>query len=393
MSFYKRKQRELLPRKRQEQDGGWTARVRWFRRFLSTLMMESLDPIRASLAVGLGVLLGIIPIYGFQSIAAITLSSLLGLNKPLTFGATFINNPVFQPFLILFSLEMGHLLLYGRFHPLSLRGFSDFDPWKEVSTWLVGSFVLGIILSVVTAILTYSILNLVKRHREKSQKQVRSVERAVNSLFSESASFDRNFVKWKLRLDKVFQNLARDDMGDGPVVDLGCGYGIGLAVAAILNPKRRLRGCDLDKKRVQIASRALNRFDTELSVCDIQEFDLEDPGLVIIIDVLQYLDGNEQLALLEKCCSSALPGAILIFRIPDCRRGLFSILSILLDKLVFRLSGTKKAPSILSPEQYCRVLEKAGMEVEYQRMVNTLPLAHVLFRAVKPRNESSLPRK
>jgi len=53
------------------------------------------------------------PIYGFQSLAAMGVAVLFRLNKPLTFAATFINNPVLQPFLVVASIGLGRLMLTG----------------------------------------------------------------------------------------------------------------------------------------------------------------------------------------------------------------------------------------------------------------------------------------
>ena len=65
--------------------------------------------------------------------------------------------------------------------------------------------------------------------------------------------YDRGFVRWKLRLDRVFDLLAAEDLGSGPVIDLGCGYGITLGFAACGAPGRPLVGCDLDARRIAAA--------------------------------------------------------------------------------------------------------------------------------------------
>lgn len=91
-----------------------------FRQVLASLMKEGLTPGRASAAVFVGCFVGVIPIYGFQSVTAVALAAILRLNKPLTFAATFVNNPILQPVLIFSSLELGHLALRGRFLPLAL---------------------------------------------------------------------------------------------------------------------------------------------------------------------------------------------------------------------------------------------------------------------------------
>ena len=67
------------------------------KQFATALLTEQLDPGRAAAAVFLGIFIGIVPIYGLQTVAALGLAMLFRLNKPLTFASTFINNPLLQP--------------------------------------------------------------------------------------------------------------------------------------------------------------------------------------------------------------------------------------------------------------------------------------------------------
>jgi len=92
-------------------------------------------------------------------------------------------------------------------------------------------------------------------------------------------------------------------------VDLGCGYGMALGLAAFLQPGRRLIGCDLDAHRVMIAGQALRPLHAEMSVHDVRAFPVPPAGLILIIDVLQYLDAAEQRDLLKRCCAALLPAA------------------------------------------------------------------------------------
>ena len=80
--------------------GSFQTRVR---QFATALLKESLDPGRAAAAVFLGIFVGILPIYGFQLLVAVSLAFFFRLNKPLTVASTFINNPLLQP-LILFNV-------------------------------------------------------------------------------------------------------------------------------------------------------------------------------------------------------------------------------------------------------------------------------------------------
>jgi uncharacterized protein (DUF2062 family) len=87
------------------------------RKFATTLLTERLDPAPAAAAVFWGVFIGIVPIYGLQTLAALGVAILLRLNKPLILASTFINNPLLQPLLVISSVELGGFLRHGSSWP------------------------------------------------------------------------------------------------------------------------------------------------------------------------------------------------------------------------------------------------------------------------------------
>lgn len=352
------------------------------RQLLAKSMHEGLEPGRAAAAVFVGVFIGIVPIYGFQSLVAIGLAVVLKLNKPLTFAATFVNNPFLQPFLVLFGLQLGHWLLRGRLLELTTAELARLKLSEQLVMWVAGSVVLAVLLGGLAALVTYVIFRL-RRRPSPARAALGECIKYVNSLFRRAAAFDRGFVRWKMRLDNIFEILL-EDSGAGPAVDLGCGYGMALGMLAHRDPGRRLAGCDLDAHRIDVGRQALAGLPAELSVADVRDFQFSECGLILILDVLQYLSAAEQRALLEKCRSALLAGGLLLFRVPDQEGGLASRLSLVLDRLIFRLGGVGHRPVVLSRTEYRRLLEGMGTEVRERRLRNKLPLAHVVFHARKP---------
>jgi SAM-dependent methyltransferase len=348
------------------------------RQFAATLFKEHLDARHAAAAVFLGILIGVVPIYGFQTLAVIGLATLFRLNKPLAFAATFVNNPLLQPFLIVGSIVMGHFMRTGRLLTFSLhRPVSELK--SQFGEWLLGSLGLGMLLGSVGALATFLLLRL----RSRGTARRRECARFVNSLFAHCSYFDRGFVRWKMRLDRCFDFLSTEELGSGPVVDLGCGYGIALGFAAFGNPQRQLMGCDLDARRIAAARRAFSSMNAEFAVCDVRNFDLPRADLIFIFDVLQYLTGPEQLTLLERCSSALAPGGKLIFRVPDRGAGATSRLSLVFDRLIFFLAGRRAAPVVLSAEEYRGAFVGADLQIAQRRVRNRLPLAHLLFIVAK----------
>jgi len=355
------------------------------RQFVSTLLKEDLTPGRAAAAVFVGIFVGIVPIYGFQTLAAVGLALLFRLNKALTVAGTFINNPLLQPPTVVCSVEVGYFLRAGSFRPFHFSALAGSHMKEEFLAWGMGSVVLGAVVGGAGAAITAAVVRL----RGPANPGLRDRIHFVNQMFAPCARADRGFVRWKLRLDRVFGMLAAEDLGSGTVVDLGCGYGMALSLAAFGDSSRRLVGCDLDEHRIAVASHALSKLNANLSVADIRDLDLPPSGLILILDVLQYLRADEQLTLLKRCCSALEPRGILIFRVHDRERGLWSTITMAFDRLIFAWGRAEVRPVMLSAAEYHGVLENAGMKVEERRFRNRLPLAHILFIAKKPSTEAA----
>ena len=352
---------------------------------MGLLLKERLDPSHAATAVFVGIFVGIVQIYGFKTLVAIGLALLFRLNKPLTVAATFINNPLLLPPTIFSSVELGCLLRLGSFQPLNLssliatRGHINKE---QLVTWVIGSIALGVLLGAVGAAITAIVARVYLT--SSGSPALRERVRFVNAMFGQSGRTDREFVRWKLRLDRIFELLAVENLGSGTVVDLGCGYGMALCFAAFADNHRRLVGCDLDVHRIAVARKALASLNADVSVADIRYFELPPAGLILIMDVLQCLSAAEQLALLKRCCSALAPNGILIFRVHDRERGVRTAITMAFERLIFACRHHDLRPQILPIAEYRRVLESAGMQLEERRFQNRLPLAHVLIVARKP---------
>lgn len=351
------------------------------RQFVTDLLKERLEPGRAAAAVFVGIFIGIVPIYGLQTLAAVGAAFLFRLNKPLTVAGTFINNPLLQPAIIVSSVEIGYFLQGGSFRPFHFSALTRAHVKEEVLAWVIGSVVLGVLVGGAGAATTAVVIQLKAPANPGLQNRVRFVK----GMFAQCAWADREFVRWKLRLDRIFGLLAAEDLGSGTFVDLGCGYGMALSFAAFGDSSRRLVGCDLDGYRIAVARNALSALNTDLSVADIRSFEIPPAGVILILDVLQYLGADEQMTLLQRCCSALEPqGGVLIFRVHDRERGLWSTITMAFDRLIFAFGRTGIRPLTLRAAEYRKVLEGARMRVEELRFRNRLPLAHILFIARKP---------
>jgi uncharacterized protein (DUF2062 family)/SAM-dependent methyltransferase len=375
------------------------------RALLTTLLHEGLTPGSAAAAVFLGIFIGIVPIYGFQTLAAVGVALFFKLNKPLTVAGTFINNPLLQPVIVVSSVELGYFLRSGSFRPFHLSALTGAHMKEELLAWAMGSVVLGVLVGGAGAAITALVVRLWApanpglSYSALSEQGLRDRINFVNRMFAQCDRADRGFVRWKLRLDRIFELLAAEDprseerrtgdLASGTVVDLGCGYGMALSFTACDDSSRRLIGCDLDAHRIAVARQALGSLNADLSVADVRTFDLPPAGLILILDVLQYLTADEQLGLLKRCCAALVPEGRLIIRVHDRERGLWSAITIAFDRLIFAWGRADTRPLMLAAADYHGVLEAAGMQVEERRFRNRLPLAHILFVAKKTFTEAA----
>ena len=116
--------------------GGFRTRARLF---VAALLKEKLEPGRAAAAVFVGIFIGIVPIYGFQTLAAVGAAFFFRLNKPLTVAGTFINNPLLQPAIIVSSVEIGYFLQGGSFRPFHLSALTGAHVKQEMMAFVMGS--------------------------------------------------------------------------------------------------------------------------------------------------------------------------------------------------------------------------------------------------------------
>jgi hypothetical protein len=122
-----------------------------------------------------------------------------------------------------------------------------------------------------------------------SQRSCASASASSIGPLPEARAIDRGFVRWKMRLDRIFSLLAAEDLGTGTVVDLGCGYGMALCFAAFGDQAAAWSAAILNAHRIAVAQQALRALNAETSVCDVRDFALPSAGLILILDVLQYL--------------------------------------------------------------------------------------------------------
>jgi uncharacterized protein (DUF2062 family) len=121
------------------------------------------EPAQMAWAVGLGLFFGIVPIWGFQMLAAATLAHRLRLNKVITLLASNISIPPLAPFIVYGAMVLGHWMFTGQVMELSPGQMTWAHAREYLWQWIVGCMALAVLVAASGTIITYTIARLVRR--------------------------------------------------------------------------------------------------------------------------------------------------------------------------------------------------------------------------------------
>lgn len=211
--------------------------------------------------------------------------------------------------------------------------------------------------------------------------------------------FAYHFARGKLGGDPMFLSLLERGLisDQARILDLGCGQGL---LAAWLLAARQsyeagqwpagwpvpgrladIRGVDLlasDIQRAQTALGAPARFEQG----DMRQVDFGQADVVVIMDVLHYVDIPAQDDVLRRVRAALPANGVFITRVGDADAGLAFKLSNWVDRTVAFFRGNGLPPTHGRPlSEWKRVLESLGFRVETAGMNGGLPFANVMLVA------------
>jgi SAM-dependent methyltransferase len=213
--------------------------------------------------------------------------------------------------------------------------------------------------------------------------------------------FAWHFARGKLGRDPVFRHLVSTGLIRGRrVVDIGCGQGL---FASLLHqigvmqsqgrwpagwpmqpPALAYTGIELMPRDVARAEHAVGRLPlSPRFVCgDMREAPLPACDLVVILDVLHYVDHAAQRALLERVQAALAPGGRLLLRVGDMDSAAGFRASQWVDRIVTGIRGHRAPPTWGRPlVEWQSLLEAIGFAVQARPMSQGTPFANVLLIA------------
>ncbi len=209
------------------------------------------------------------------------------------------------------------------------------------------------------------------------------------------------FARGKLAGDPIFAALLEPGVipPGARVLDLGCGTGLAaawLSAAAELQREARwpagrppppaiasYHGIELRARDLRVARRAL----AELETASFERRDLRDAALppadvVLLLDVMHYLDPAGQLELLCRIRPLLGSSGRLLMRVGDAGAGASYRFTLLVDRLVCFARGLG-LPELhgRSLADWSTLLVEAGLEVEQRPMSRGTPFANTMLVA------------
>ncbi len=358
---------------------------RSIRGLVRRLVQEQSSPARLAWAVGVGVAIGVSPFYGFHLAICVVVATLFGLNRLATYLAANISNPFLAPILAFASIQLGSLVLRGRWIGLDLQSMRGIDPWQFGEDWLVGSAILGLVLGSVFGGITFVAASKYRKGNPLTPDPIALAMSRVVRTYRAAGRFTMGFVWGKFRHDPVYRQVAGLCPVPGPVMDFGCGRGqMGLLIAD-LQPGIGVVGIDWDRRRIR-AARAVagDRPSVSFDVGDIREAPIPPSGCILMLDVLHYNPIEVQDAILDRAVAALVPGGVLLIRDLDIEAGWRARATVWQERFAGWIGLNRGVTlSFRSGRSICRHLEEAGLEVVINGSSDGLPLANVLIEATK----------
>jgi glycosyltransferase involved in cell wall biosynthesis len=121
------------------------------------------DEVKA-LSIGLGIFMGIVPIWGFQLAVAIFLSIIFKLNKALVVFSAHISIPPMIPVVIFLSYKAGEYWMGDKVTNMAFSSKISFKTIGEhMEQYIYGSLTLAVVASLTVGLITYALLKLLKK--------------------------------------------------------------------------------------------------------------------------------------------------------------------------------------------------------------------------------------
>ena len=233
--------------------------------------------------------------------------------------------------------------------------------------------------------------------------QLKPLFEATTRPYVDAGRYAWHYARGKLRHDPVFFSLLRLGLlpDRGSLLDLGCGQGILLSLLKAAKVQHQAgvwprdwpapplnlasRGIELSERRVRAANLALGG-SASVTQGDLRDLELPQSSVIVMLDVLLYLEKAAQQRLLDKAARAVAAGGLLLVRETDAGGGFAFAMSRWGERFAAMLRGDfMQREHYRSAVEWTEELESRGFSMDVEPMSAGTPFANFLFVARKVR--------
>jgi len=180
-------------------------------------------------------------------------------------------------------------------------------------------------------------------------------------------------LRWRLC---PFEEIEKYVPKEGPIIDIGCGYGLLANFLVLKSAKREVTGIDLSVERIRVAQKTTdNRKKIQFKLMDALDLQLEKNNTVVMSDFLHHIDYQSQEEVLAHCYEKLSPDGFLVCQEVDNRPLWKYWFAFLIDRLL----NTGERQFFRPHQEFQDLLQRIGFSVRIKEVDKHLPLSDILF--------------
>jgi uncharacterized protein (DUF2062 family)/SAM-dependent methyltransferase len=346
-----------------------------------------LTPARAAASVGVGLAIGVTPLYGFHLPLVVAVCLPLGLDTPVAYLAANISLPFIAPFLSIAEIEIGARITTGAWLALTREALRQHGIRPFLREIVIGTAIFSPLVATLGAFVTFAVASLFRRPPPADSFE--AIVDLVADRYARGSKFTRGYVRSKMNGDPIVRALfaLSKESNFGEVADVGCGRGQLSLMLLEAKTATRSDGFDWDAAKIEEATRAADSLETAFFVGDLRSAEIAACDTALLLDVLHYLTIEEQDALLERVAASSRNTIFVRELDPD--RGWRSTVTRLQERITTRLGVNRGARVLIRPiREITSVLDRNGFDAQVTPCWAGTPFANVLVTATRRKGET-----
>jgi 2-polyprenyl-3-methyl-5-hydroxy-6-metoxy-1,4-benzoquinol methylase len=195
------------------------------------------------------------------------------------------------------------------------------------------------------------------------------------------------YMRVKVSLEKNYEPIEKLIPKNASVLDLGCGYGFLCYMLHFTSEHRQIMGVDYDEEKIITANHCYSKNDkVNFAHHDVTTYEIEEKyDVIIIADVLHYLEPAKQILMLQRTFKAVKPGGFVLIRegnkdLAEKHKG--TQLSEFFSVKLLRFNKSVNSLNFMSGETIKQEAAKHVMEVEI--LDDTKFTSNVIFVIRKP---------